>query len=498
VNDLPAGWIYCAISDLGDLRLGKMLDRAKNRGLPANYLRNTNVRWFRFDLEDLNTIAVSPHEMRLLSIEDGDLLICEGGEPGRCAVWDSGKNDLVFQKALHRFRGGGAILPKLLMYRMRLDAETGALARAFTGTTIKHLTRESLARYEVPVPPAPEQRRIVERLDSLLGRIDACRERIERLTEILKRFRESILTAAIRGKLTHEWRIRYGEVATEGSGESALASHEGEREPRAGRSRATSPKVEEVSALERDKELLDFELPPSWTLVRGRDVVEAGADIVYGIVQPGPKLRFGVPYIRGLDIERGRILVSQLQMTSSEIAKRYARASIRAGDVLLGIIRATKVAIVPQGLDGANITQGTARFRPSRAIRSRYLAIVLESPPIQKWLHAHYRGIDMPGLNLADVRRVPIPLPPLEEQDDIIRQVDVVFDLLERLEARTVVARAKLDSLTPATLGKAFRGDLISQSRPKRAGNVHTESQFNDAETTERGRPRAGQFVLSK
>ena len=204
-------------------------------------------------------------------------------------------------------------------------------------------------------------------------------------------------------------------------------------------------------------------LPTSWVWASGGEVVHPGAEIVYGIVQPRPKLREGVPYVRGLDIENGEILENQLLKTSQAIADRYSRASLQGGDVLLGIIRATKVAIVPHSLTGANITQGTARFRPSSAVYTKYLAIALEAPSTQAWLHAHYRGIDMPGLNLADVRRVPIPLPPLLEQEEIIRRVDTLLMHLWRLDARYTVACERVEHLTPATLAKAFRGKLVPQ-----------------------------------
>lgn len=162
MSEVPPGWTIARLGDLGDVRLGKMLDKVKNRGLPTRYLRNINVRWFRFDLTDLQRLLVSEDERELLSVQDGDLFICEGGEPGRCAVWRNGASSFVYQKALHRFRTSGAIVPELLMYRLRHDADSGALQDAFTGTTIKHLTRESLSRYEIPLPPINEQKRIAD------------------------------------------------------------------------------------------------------------------------------------------------------------------------------------------------------------------------------------------------------------------------------------------------------------------------------------------------
>ncbi|MCE9658082.1 MAG: restriction endonuclease subunit S [Burkholderiales bacterium] len=322
------------------------------------------------------------------------------------------------------------------------------LAKQGTGTTFAAISGDLIRQLQVPLCPAAEQKRIADKLDAILARVDACRDRLYRVFAILKRFREAVLSAAVRGQLSQAWR------------EATEANHSA-RPPRLGPD-LSSLAVDEKPSDRQLQEWMD-DLPDGWRVERASLVVETGADIVYGIVQPGPKLAAGVPYVRGMDIVNGEIRVEQLLRTSPEIAQRYARASIKGGDVLLGIIRATKVAVVPESLNGANITQGTARFRPSQKILTRYLATVLEAPETQRWLHGHYRGIDMPGLNLADVRRVPIPLPSLEEQAEVIRQVDSLLSVAISIEARLVTARAQVDRLTPALLAKGFRGELVPQ-----------------------------------
>lgn len=312
----------------------------------------------------------------------------------------------------------------------------------------KRVPKDYLLSTEIPLPPLAEQQRIADKLDTLLARVDSCRDRLERVPAILKRFRQALLSSAIRGDLTRSWRQAHETTSSATAAEfgpdlSALD---------AGATRAALPLEEWLT-----------NIPSCWEIGRAASVVDPGSDIVYGIVQPGPKLTEGVPYVRGMDIVDGKIQVEQLLRTSPEIARRYARASIKGGDVLLGIIRATKVAVVPDSLDGANITQGTARFRPSPKILTRYLAAVLEAPETQRWLHGHYRGIDMPGLNLADVRRVPIPLPTISEQAEIVSRIDSLLALVDAMDARYQVARTHVERLTPALLEKAFRGELVPQ-----------------------------------
>jgi type I restriction enzyme S subunit len=157
------------IKDVGYARLGKMLDKSKNTGVETPYLRNVNVRWFGFDLADIQDIRVSEQERVELSLRKGDVLVCEGGEPGRCAIWDRDDSRFVYQKALHRVRLGERCLPQWFCYLLKDAADSGTLNRLFTGTTIKHLTGSSLSVWQFPLPSLNEQIEIVRRVETLFA-----------------------------------------------------------------------------------------------------------------------------------------------------------------------------------------------------------------------------------------------------------------------------------------------------------------------------------------
>jgi type I restriction enzyme S subunit len=323
------------------------------------------------------------------------------------------------------------------------------------------ISQATLANVPLRLAPLSEQQRIVAKVEELTARSRRAKEALHVVPSLLDQLRQSILAAAFRGDLTADWRTKNPSV------EPAAAV--------LGRLR----RFEEVrKAVREDEEfgLVDMpELPSTWCWTSAAKVVEAGSDIVYGIVQPGPEVPGGVPYVRGMDIEDGRILEDQLRRTHPDIAKRYERASLRGGDVLLGIIRATKVAVVPSTLDGANITQGTARFRPAAGVRTEFLAGWLASPDAQNRLHAMYRGIDMPGLNLRDVRRLPVPLAPEEEQEVIVSRISACLDRVRQLEilVRALLARAQV--FESAVLAKAFRGELVSQDPNDESATVLLE-----------------------
>lgn len=190
------------LGKLASTRLGKMLDKKKNTGDLVKYIRNVNVRWFSFDLSDLLSIRIEPHEVQSLSIQDGDVLICEGGEPGRCAVWRKGSTDLVFQKAIHRARvDSERLLPEWLAFCLKHQSNTGEIEDFFTGTTIKHLTGVSLAKLLIPVPPVEEQSEIVRRVEKLFAFADRLEERLSQAQAAVQKLTPALLAKAFRGEL---------------------------------------------------------------------------------------------------------------------------------------------------------------------------------------------------------------------------------------------------------------------------------------------------------
>ena len=198
---IPDGWQFEYYENIIDSRLGKMLDKAKNSGLPAPYLGNINVRWFKFDTDSLQEILINESERLELAVLNGDVLICEGGEPGRCAIWRGGKQVTVFQKALHRARTPPNLLPEWLVFNIKNDADGNTLAQLFTGTTIKHLTGRALARYPLRLPPIAEQTEIVRRVEQLFAFADNLETKVASAKSRIDNLTQSILAKAFRGEL---------------------------------------------------------------------------------------------------------------------------------------------------------------------------------------------------------------------------------------------------------------------------------------------------------
>jgi type I restriction enzyme S subunit len=185
---------------ISESRLGKMLDKEKNTGVPRKYLRNINVRWFGFDLSDLLEMRIEDDEIEKYSVCKGDLVICEGGEPGRCAVWQS-DNALFYQKALHRVRFTDGSNTLFYMYYLWYAAQTGQLKPYLTGTGIKHLTGQSLVKVPVPTAGKEIQNNTVTEIETRLSVCDSIGQTVDIALQQADAMRQSILKEAFEGGL---------------------------------------------------------------------------------------------------------------------------------------------------------------------------------------------------------------------------------------------------------------------------------------------------------
>jgi type I restriction enzyme S subunit len=176
--ELPQGWEWVRLGEVADNRLGKMLDKAKNTGKRYPYLRNTNVQWRHIDLDDIKEISLEVSELDDFRLVPGDLLVCEGGYPGRCAIWNHLEREMYFQKALHRVRPRGGIAAELIAIALEVDSKSGNLDQYFTGATIKHFVGQALDRYVFTLPPLEEQIRILNRVNELRKICAVLRQRL--------------------------------------------------------------------------------------------------------------------------------------------------------------------------------------------------------------------------------------------------------------------------------------------------------------------------------
>ena len=189
-----------ALGDVAETALGKMLDKAKTKGHGhVPYLRNVNVQWGRIDTDDLLTMELADDERERFAVREGDLLVCEGGDIGRCAIWHGRADYLAYQKALHRIRPGDQLDRLYLRHLLEHHSLSGELTKLATGTTIAHLPQQQLRRVPVPLPPLDEQRRIVDLLEDHLSRLEAAQNYLSASRRRLDALEQSALDAHFGG-----------------------------------------------------------------------------------------------------------------------------------------------------------------------------------------------------------------------------------------------------------------------------------------------------------
>lgn len=200
-------WETKRLSDVANHSLGKMLDKIKNKGEAKRYLRNQNVRWFEFDLSDLKVMPFLENEKEKYMAVKGDVMICEGGYPGRAAIWEE-DDPIYFQKAIHRVRFHNNKYNLWFLYYLYFLDKTDKLKTHFTGTGIQHFTGQALGRMELPFPPTDRIVPIVNRLTTLRKETQKLEAVYEKKLEELQDLRKSILQKAFSGELSTQKTLR--------------------------------------------------------------------------------------------------------------------------------------------------------------------------------------------------------------------------------------------------------------------------------------------------
>lgn len=167
--DIPDSWQWVRLNHIGMSELGKTMDKGKDSGENLPYLCSINVYWDGVNLDKVKTAQFTPNEKEKYKLQFGDLLVCEGGDVGRCAIWQE-RVDMWFQNALHRITLFNDINAQYIKYILEFYKFTGTIDKLCKGVTIKHFTQTALYSLLFPLPPLSEQQRIIDKVKSLMTR----------------------------------------------------------------------------------------------------------------------------------------------------------------------------------------------------------------------------------------------------------------------------------------------------------------------------------------
>ncbi|WP_407658008.1 restriction endonuclease subunit S [Hypericibacter terrae] len=384
------------MSEIAECSLGKMLDKAKNKGEPRPYLRNLNVRWFDFDLSNLLEMRFLPEEAAKYRVAKGDLVICEGGYPGRAAIWDRDE-PIYFQKALHRVRFHQPENAKWCLYYLHAQNLDGTLKSHFNGAGIQHFTGEALSRFQIPIPPLPEQQRIVDILDKAFDGIAIVKINVEKNLQNARALFESHLQTVFTQR-SEDWvEKRLEQIGTTQTG--------------------STPK----------------------TAVRTN----------YGTF---------IPFVKPADFNKDGSLVYE-NAGLSEKGLEGAR-KVTAGSVLMVCIGATigKCGYCDRDI---TTNQQINALTPSEGISHKFVYYQMLSGNFQQRVLGKSGQATLPIINKSKWSALTVVLPPnVEEQTRIVGQLDALVGEIQRLESSYQQRLVALDTLKKSLLHQAFSGQL--------------------------------------
>lgn len=405
--------------------------------------------------------------------KDGDVIfakITPCMENGKAAVAYSLENGVgCGSTEFYVLRPNEAIVPEFLHRYLRQQSFREVAKTAMRGAGgHTRVPKEHLLETIIPLPPLEEQRRILAELAKLEHKAQDARARLADVPVQLGETRRSLLMQAFIGALTEDWRPKVCKETGNSIVENCRADRQKQWELMQLAPDGSPPKSANWKSRYKAAEPPDappgISIPTTWAWIAAEEATQPGRPIVYGIIKPGPHVPDGVPYVRVAEMKTGTIDVPSLRRAHPNRAALFERATLKAGDILIskdGTVG--KVALVPPELEGGNITQHVLRLSPSPRIFNRYLTLMLEAPVIQEWLQINKTGVALEGINVTDFRRLALPIPPIEEQHEIVRRLDEALHRLAVAATAHAAAISNLDQLEQSLLAQAFRGQLVPQ-----------------------------------
>lgn len=438
-GDLPAGWASVPVGELFSSHGGG----TPSRGIAGNW--NGNILWLSSGDIKAATISESSEKISKRGLEESTARLCRPGSV--LVVVRSGilkhtlpvailAREASINQDIKAFDSGDDRLNSWLALAWQASARD-LLSENREGTTVQSVKMETLCNFDLQVPPLAEQKRILAKVEKLLAKVDASRAQLEKIPVLLKRFRQSVLAAACSGRLTVDWRKK-------AAGPDLIPhvpSNPSERY--------------EVEAL--------TETDQSWQWFPLQALCDPKRTICYGVIKLGSETTNGIPCLRTSDVKPLAIDTTGVKKISQAISADYRRTLLRGGEVLVNV-RGTLggVAVVPSTLRGWNISREIAVV-PVLGVIPAYISFWIASLLCQNWLTGVAKGVAYTGINISDLKQLPVAVPSLPEQVEIVRRVEELFALADRLDARVGKAWGQVDKLTQSILAKAFRGELVPQ-----------------------------------
>lgn len=418
LGEVPEHWETPPLYMRYDAVLGKMLDEKRITGQhPTPYIRNVDLQWDSVNIADLPELDITPNELDRFTLKRGDLVICEGGEVGRTAIWSGELDRCAFQKAIHRLRPlTRCESSRYFFYCMRFAAGKEVFLAESNPNTIPHLTGEKLRRYRFPTPPLDEQTAIAAFLDRETSKIDALVSEQRRLIELLKEKRQAVISHAV----------------TKGLDPNAPMKPSG----------------------------IDWlgNVPEHWQCAM---LTRIASRIVVGIAEAATHAYVddGIPILRSTNIRAGRIIGDILHVDSGFAGDRESK-QIQARDlVTVRTGNAGVTAVIPAELDGCQcFTMLITTLE--EGYRSEFYCYWMNSLSAQCYFTLEGWGTAQVNISVPILKALPVPMPPVKEQEEIVSYLDRELGRFDTLTAEAERAIELLQERRSALISAAVTGKI--------------------------------------
>ena len=439
--ELPAGWAWCRLGEIYWHTTGKALKKSNEKGTLKKYITTSNLYWDSFDFTEVRSMYFTDDELEKCTIKKGDLVLCNGGDVGRAAIWNFDE-DICYQNHVSRLRPRIAgIYNKLYLYLLMFYKERGMLNGKGVGIT--SLSANDLLSGLFPLPPLAEQKRIVGKIEQIFAQIEELEQNKGELQIAIKQAKAKILDLAIHGKL----------VPQEESDESAevlLERIRAEKAEKIKRGEMKADKKDSFIFVGSDKrhyeqftdgstkdieDEIPFELPAGWAWVKLPDLCSIPITDGTHKTPTYSDKENGVPFLSSKDVTSGKIDWSKIKYITKDLHEElYKRLAPRKNDILLAKNGTTGIAALVKDDTVFDIYVTLALIRPiTEMIFSQYLLFVINSHFCKNQFNDHLTGIGVPNLHLVDINKTVIPLPPLAEQKRIVGKIEELFEQLDSI-----------------------------------------------------------------
>ena len=447
--EIPNSWEWVRLGSVFQHNTGKALNSSNRTGKLLKYITTSNLYWNYFQLDSLKEMYFTESEVEKCTVKKGDLLVCEGGDVGRTAIWPFDYN-ICIQNHLHRLRPYIPVIIEYFYYILYFYKNTGLIQGR--GIAIKGLSSNMLHNLLIPLPPLEEQKRIVEKLEKLLPLVDEYEENYNELekldSEFPDKFKKSILQYAIQGKLVKQdpndepasvllEKIRAEKQELIKSGKIKKDKNEAVIYRKTS-ANVSYEKVQNEGSVDFYEKFangeekcindeLPFEIPSSWEWVR------LGNVSTYSQPKKKIKLNSVDQKIWGLELEdiaKGGKILSKKSVEDRN--STGDKTIFDKGDILYSKLRPYLLKILVS--DEAGIcTSEIVPFKCYGNIISEYIVFYLKSPYVDYSINRLTYGTKMPRVGTETMTNLLIPLPPLEEQKRIVAKIEELFKIIEPL-----------------------------------------------------------------